>query len=97
MDAVSDALGWMAWTLPTGLFFASVALALVVLTIWESRSPSVARRGFLPLDTSRGDRFYISLLVAAFLHILFVGLSDWPVWWMSVGCIGSTLVIMRWG
>mgnify|MGYP000259430233 CR=1 FL=1 len=91
------ALDWMAWTTPTALFFCGIGVALLVLTIWELRSPTVPRTGFLPIETTRGDRFFISLLSAAFLHILIVGLTDLPVWWMSVACILSTLVIMRWG
>ena len=91
------ALNWMAWTAPTAAFFITIACALIVLTIWEIRSPTVLRRGFLPMATTRGDRFYISLLVAAFAHIAYVGLSDLPVLWASGACILSTLVIMRWG
>jgi len=91
------ALDWMAWTQPTGLFFALIGCALIVLTIWELRSPTLMSRGFLPMPTTRGDRFFISLLFAAFAHIGFVALSDLPVWWMSLGCLLSTLAIMRWG
>jgi len=91
------ALGWMAWTGPTAAFFAAVGVSLIVLILWEVYSPSIARRGFLPIDSTRGDRFFISLLASAFLHIGFVGLTDWPVWWVSVGCILSTLILMRWG
>jgi len=90
-------LDWMAWTAPTALFFGAIATSLVLLTVWELRSPSLTRRGFLPIDSTRGDRFFVSLLFAAFAHIAFVGFTDWPVWWMSVACMLSTLVIMRWG
>ena len=69
----------------------------MLLTVAEIRSPTVRRRGFLPLETTRGDRFFISLLVAGFGHIGWVGLTDLPVWWMSVGAMGSTLLIMRKG
>ncbi len=88
-------LHWMAWTQPTALFFVGIGCCLIALTIAELRSPSLSRRGFLPLDTTRGDRFFISLLVAGFAHIAWVGLTDLPVWWMSVGVLGSTLLIMR--
>lgn len=91
------ALDWMAWTGPTALFFGAIASALVLLTVWELRAPSITRRGFLPMESTRGDRFFISLLFMAFVHIAFVGLTDWPVWWASVACMLSTLAIMRWG
>ena len=90
-------LDWMAWTGPTAVFFGAIASALVLLTVWELRAPSITRRGFLPMESTRGDRFFISLLTAAYLHIGFIATTDIPVWWVSVGCILSTLVIMRWG
>ena len=47
---------WMAWTLPTALFFAAVGVLLLGMTLLELRRPCVERRGYLPLVTSRGDR-----------------------------------------
>ncbi len=58
-------LGWMAWTWQTAVFFGVIALLLVGMAIWEWRSPGGApRRGVLRLDTTRGDRLFISLLAA---------------------------------
>jgi len=64
---------WMAWTPQTATFFASIAIALVVMTIWELKHPTGLARGFLPMPTTRGDRFFISLLSAAFIHLLWLG------------------------
>ncbi|NQD96974.1 hypothetical protein HP532_30390, partial [Pseudomonas sp. CrR25] len=50
---------WMAWTLPTALFFGFIALLLIGMTVWEIRSPCAERRGFLPISTTRGDRLFI--------------------------------------
>ena len=66
---------WMAWTLPVAVFFSCMVLLLVGMTIWEIRSPTSVRRGFLPLDTTRGDRLFIGLLGAAYINLIFVGLS----------------------
>ena len=55
---------WMAWTAPTAAFFIGIGLALSALTLFELRWPSHKRRGFLPLATTRGDRFFIGLLSA---------------------------------
>jgi predicted small integral membrane protein len=90
-------MSWMAWTLPTALFFCAVALALVVMTVWELRSPSEARRGFLPLATTRGDRFFIALLAAAFLHVGYLAACDGSVWPASLAALGLGFVLMRWG
>jgi predicted small integral membrane protein len=68
---------WMVWTLPVAVFFVCVAVLLVGMTLWEIRSPTVARKGFLPMVTTRGDRLFIGLLGAAYLNLAFVGLSGW--------------------
>ena len=38
----------MAWTLPTALFFVTIGMALVVMTLLELRYPTLQRQGFLP-------------------------------------------------
>ncbi|ACY18410.1 DUF2160 domain-containing protein [Haliangium ochraceum] len=88
---------WMAWTLPTALFFAGIFTTLFAMLIWEQRSPTRMRRGFLPLATTRGDRLFISLLVAAFTHLAWLAFSDLPVWPLSLGVLALMLVIGRWG
>ncbi len=90
-------MGWMAWTLPTALFFAAIGLALVTLTVLELVWPTAARRGLLPLSTTRGDRFFISLLAAAFVHVGFLGFSDGPVWIASIISCLLAISLMRWG
>jgi len=88
---------WMAWTLPTALFFVAVGLLLLGMTLFELRRPCVERRGFLPLVTSRGDRLFIGLLASAYLHLLVVGVSDWPLWVASLLSLAWLVVVLRWG
>ena len=88
---------WMAWTLPTALFFVAVGVLLVGMTLLELRRPCVARRGFLPLVTSRADRLFIGLLASAYLHLLVVGVSDWPLWVASLLSLAWLVVVLRWG
>ena len=66
---------WMAWTLPVAIFFTCIVLMLIGMTVWEIKSPTTARRGFLPLETTRGDRLFIGLLGADYINLIFVGLS----------------------
>jgi predicted small integral membrane protein len=90
-------LSWMAWTQPVAIFFTGMALLLVAMTVWEIRSPSVARKGWLPMPTTRGDRLFIGLLVAAYINLTWTGLTDLSQWW-GTGLSGAVLVvIMRWG
>ncbi len=87
----------MAWTLPTALFFLAVAGALLTLTLLELHVPTQRRRGLLPLATTRGDRFFISLLAAAFVHVAWLAVTDLPVLWATAmsGLLAAGL--MRWG
>ena len=45
---------WMAWTLPVAVFFTCIVLMLIAMTIWELKSPTVERKGFLPLVMRKG-------------------------------------------
>jgi len=75
---------WMAWTTPVAVFFICIALLLVGMTVWEIRSPTTSRRGFLPLETTRGDRLFIGLLIAAFVNLGFVGLGEKLAQWLNL-------------
>ena len=90
-------MDWMAWTLPTAVFFGTIALILAGMTVWELRSPCIERRGFLPIATSRGDRLFIGLLGSAYLHLLVIGVTDWSIWVASGISLVWLLVVMRWG
>ena len=74
----------MAWTTPVAVFFICIALMLAVMTVWEIKSPTVLRKGFLPIETTRGDRLFIGLLVAAYINLAWVGLGEKMVQWFSL-------------
>ncbi|MFG6178429.1 DUF2160 domain-containing protein [Halomonas sp. THAF12] len=88
---------WMVWTTPTMIFFATIAAILAGMTAWEVASPSVERKGFLPITTTRGDRLFIGLLSAAYIHLLVVGFSPLSIWMALGASILWMLVLMRWG
>ena len=88
---------WMAWTWPTATFFASVAIALAFMTLLELRRPTVERRGLLPIPTTRGDRFFISLLGSAFIHILWLAATDLPVAVAGLLSLGYAALVMSKG
>jgi len=75
---------WMVWTTPVAVFFICIALLLAGMTVWELKSPTVSRRGWLPLDTTRGDRLFIGLLSAAYLNLVFVGLAGKFQEWLNL-------------
>jgi predicted small integral membrane protein len=90
-------MSWMAWTLPTAIFFASIALILAAMTVWQVLSPSVARRGALPLATTRGDRLFIGLLGSAFIHLGWIAVTGLPIWWALGISVLFLLGTLRWG
>jgi predicted small integral membrane protein len=75
---------WMAWTTPVAVFFTCIVLMLISMTVWEIKSPTVMRKGFLPIETTRGDRLFIGLLSAAYVNLLFIGISGKLMQWMSL-------------
>ncbi|WDP83766.1 MAG: DUF2160 domain-containing protein [Desulfobacter sp.] len=88
---------WMAWTLPTAIFFITIALILLAMTIWQIISPCVKRRGFLPIATTRGDRLFIGLLSSAYIHLAWLGLSSLTLWIAFAVSLGWMVILMRWG
>jgi len=89
-------LSWMAWTWQTAIFFAVIAGLLVAMTIWELRSPRAPRRGIFALETTRGDRMFISLLTSAYIHLAWLGLLGPPLWGALAVSILVALAIFRW-
>lgn len=90
-------MNWMAWTEQTALFFTCIGAALVLMTILELLRPTTLARGFLPMPTTRGDRFFISLLSAAFIHLFWLGMfADNLVVASALSAIWAAL-LMRWG
>jgi predicted small integral membrane protein len=75
---------WMVWTTPVAVFFSCIALMLIGMTVWQVKSPTVMRKGFLPIATTRGDRLFIGLLTAAYINLGFVGLAGKMAEWFSL-------------
>ena len=90
-------MAWMAWTGPTALFFVFIGSSLIAMTVWELWRPTVLRKGILPIETTRGDRFFISLLSAAFIHLCWMGLVGEPVLPATGISVVVALGLMRWG
>ncbi len=88
---------WMAWTLPTALFFIIIALMLSAMTVWQLLQPSAERKGFLPIPTTRGDRLFIGLLTSAYIHLAWLALTEQPLWWALGIALIWLAIIMRWG
>ncbi|WP_050387389.1 DUF2160 domain-containing protein [Bradyrhizobium pachyrhizi] len=69
-----ESIAWMAWTLPTAIFFVLLASTLGVMTWLAAIYPEAERVGVLRIPTTRGDRLFISLVLAAVIHLVWIGL-----------------------
>jgi predicted small integral membrane protein len=88
---------WMAWTPPTAGFFAAIALVLTVYTVWGVLSPSLPRRGLLPMATTRGDRLFVGLLVSAYVNLAWAGVTEATQWLAAVIWVPLMIAVGRWG
>ncbi len=87
---------WMAWTLPTALFFLTIALMLVGMGVWEYFSPGGNPRvGILRFETTRGDRLFVSLLGSAFIHLAWLGLVGANLWWALALSVIYAIAVFR--
>ncbi len=73
---------WMAWTRATIAFFLFIFTCIASMGVWEYFKPGGdPRHGVLTLDTTRGDRLFISLIGAAFIFIGWLFAFGTPLWW----------------
>ncbi|SES29392.1 Predicted small integral membrane protein [Vreelandella subterranea] len=90
-------MSWMVWTVPTAIFFSAIAAMLAGMTVWEIVSPTIERKGFLPISTTRGDRLFVGLLCAAFIHLGVIGYTSLSIWLALAASLAWLVVLMRWG
>ena len=105
-----ESIAWMAWTLPTAIFFVLLSMTLAVMTWLAVAYPEAERVGILRIPTTRGDRLFISLIMAAVIHLLWIGfvgtdtIATVPVgegielsslWLATVISLASAVVIFR--
>jgi predicted small integral membrane protein len=92
-------IAWMAWTLPTAIFFALLASTLAVMTWLGVAYPEAERVGILRIPTTRGDRLlWIGLVGTDTIATLPIGEEGFEIsslWLASVISLVSAVVIFR--
>jgi predicted small integral membrane protein len=78
---------WMAWTWAGAMFFAAIAGFLIAMTIWQIRSPEAPRDGILGIETTPGDRLFLSLLGSAFICLAWLAIFGAPLWGALACCL----------
>ena len=87
---------WMAWTWPTAAFFGIIAITLITFTVLAIKYPEVPRNGILRIETTRGDRLFITLLGSAFINLAWLGLLSAPQWGALFVCLFYAIAVFRW-
>jgi predicted small integral membrane protein len=71
-------LGWLGRGLQHIFYFYSL------MCYWhvplEKNSAGSPRKGILGLETTRGDRLFVSLLGSVIIHLTWLGLTDMTLW-----------------
>ncbi|MGR3378932.1 DUF2160 domain-containing protein [Salipiger abyssi] len=88
--------GWMAWSFPVALFFWCIAGLLALFTILALRYPETPRVGILGIETTRGDRLFITLLGSAFINLAWLGLEFGAQPWALALCLVYAVIVFRW-
>jgi predicted small integral membrane protein len=88
--------GWMAWTFPVALFFYIIAALLITFTLLAIRYPETPRRGVLRIETTRGDRLFITLLGSAFINLGWLLVFGAPLTWALILCLFYAAAVFRW-
>ncbi len=89
-------MAWMAWTWPTAAFFGIIACLLVTFTVLAIRYPETPRIGVLRIETTRGDRLFITLLGSAFINIGWLFFFGAPIYGALIVCLIFAAAVFRW-
>jgi predicted small integral membrane protein len=90
-------LSWMAWTWQTAAFFIFILLCFAGMSLWEYYVPGGSpRRGIFRLDTTRGDRLFITLLGSAFIFLAWLGVMGTPLWGGFILSLLFGFIVFRW-
>jgi len=89
-------MAWMAWTWPTAIFFMVIAALLILFTFLAIKFPETPRVGILRIETTRGDRLFITLLGSAFINLIWLGLEVAPQPYALLVCLAYAAAVFRW-
>lgn len=87
---------WMYWTVPTLLFLGFILTMLAVLSFWDAKDPGWAQQGILPIETTRGDRVFMSILTTGIFFcfwLYFIGTS--AIWGVLVAGAAAAVGIIN--
>ncbi|WP_395660647.1 DUF2160 domain-containing protein [Aestuariivirga sp.] len=88
---------WMAWNRVTIAFFIYIFGSIAAMGLWEYFSPGGSpRRGIFRLDTTRGDRLFMTHLGSAFIFLAWLGFLGTPLWGALLISVIWAVIVFRW-
>ena len=88
--------GGMAWSFRVALFCFLIASLLVTFNLLAIRFPETPRRGVLRIETTRGDRLFITLLGSAFINLVWLFFFGAPLTWPLILSLLYAIAVFRW-
>jgi predicted small integral membrane protein len=97
-DWFADNFGWMYWTIPSAIGIGGLLCVIGAMAVWDRASPSVARAGFLPMPTTRGDRFFIVVMSVIGVHLIWLALFGTGLLWIATSLAAIWCgMVAKWG
>lgn len=83
MEWLINEFRWMQWNWAGSLFFMFLFLSIAGLTVWDVLAQGTARKGFLPMATTRGDRLFIGIMISIGFTLLWLALVGNQALWLA--------------
>ena len=98
MEWLADQFRWMYWTWASAAVLLVLVSCIAGLSIWTKLAPDSPRRGFLPMETTRGDRFFVGVMTLIGLHLIWMAtFGTQAVVVATVASVVAFAIIFRWG
>ena len=89
-------ISWMAWTWQTATFFVAIGVILIAMILITALRPHAPRLGLLGIETTPGDRLFLSLLGSAYICLGGLYFFGPPIGWVLFVCILYSAAVFRW-
>ena len=98
MDWFAEQIRWMQWNVPSAIFFIVLFCTIVGMGIWEGFQPTVSRKGFFPMWTTRGERLFLVIISTAGICLVWIALFAGAL--MFIPLLLSAIwffIVTKWG
>jgi len=91
-------LSSMLWTMPSIIGFCLIFGIIIAINIIDVFRPGYARKGFLPITTTRGERVYISILSTVLVFFIWMKfLPEGTLIFSLAVVLPLVFVLIAWG